>query len=496
MSVSFEKRSRPSDRWWLASTLAVCVLHLWWLSSYSFWFDELFTAGWSSEPSLADAFERWFLVDLNNPPLYGILTLWIGQFFGVNELTLRLPSWLFVTASCVLLLTAAPVQDVRVRRLAGLLLAVTPFAFVYSQEARSYGLLLLESTIVLFAYMRFVRDHRLSPTFLIGVVLASLTHYFGLLFAGMLLLLAFGALVRRGDFLEAAKAIPFGVMCWSWLIYVVTIGRMGELTEPFWIAWSWTELVRILMSLSSATLAAVAVGAWLWHRQLSGDLWWRVLVPALAVSLAAVTVSLYKPLIVGRYFIVLAPAVALVTADVLLRAWERASGLLSARVRYAIVGVVAVALVAENVVWMQRQKWGPYQNYRAVAEFVLQDTAAAGDRPVVVSIVLPSLASPVRILEQHYFKKAGSRARHLRLQLIEPAELTQRAVDSDYLIVMHWPDNVTQARRYVASAGGFVEIDIPTSHKSMTFLAKRGGSATSPGASHGLSSAGTVRPMM
>lgn len=494
MTVPSDDRSRNPVVWWLSATMCVCLAHLWWITNHSFWFDELFTAASASEPTLAGAFERWFIIDVNNPPLYGFMTLFIGKLFGVDELTMRFPSWLFVTASC-LLLTTAPTRDMRTRGLAGLLLAVTPFALVYSQEARTYGLLLLLSTITLLGYMKFTEEHRLSPTFLSGVLLASLTHYFGLLFGGMLLLLAFVTLIRRGDLREAAKAIPVGVLCWAWVIYVVAIGKMGELAQPFWIQWSPTELVRILMSVSSATLAVLAIGARVWHRlPLATDLRWSVAWPALAVCAGAVGVSLYRPLIIGRYFIVLAPAVALLTADVLVKAWEAAARAFSARVRYAAVALIAIVLAAENVVWMTRMKWGPYQNYRGVAEHVLQDAATAGDEAIVVSIVLPFRDPPVRLLEQYYFSKAGPRARRLHLQLIYLDELPQRAEGSHYLIAMHWAETVAKVRRYAAESNEFVEIDIPTGHKSMTFLAKRT-VAPASSAPHRLSSAGAARPV-
>lgn len=495
MTVPSKDRSRGSGVWWLSATMCVCLAHLWWLNSYSFWFDELFTAASASEPTLADAFERWFIIDVNNPPLYGFMTVFIGKLFGIDELTMRLPSWLFVTASC-LLLTTAPIPDIRTRRLAGLLLAATPFALVYSQEARVYGLLLLGSTIALLGYMKFTEEHRLSPTFVSGVLLASLSHYFGLLFGGMLLLLAFVTLIRRGNLREAAKAIPVGLLCWAWVVYVVAVGKAAELAQPFWIQWSLSELARILMSISSATLALLALGARLWHRRpLSTDLWWSVAWPALAVCAVAVGVSLYRPLIIGRYFIVLAPTIALLTADVLIKAWEAAAPAFSARVRYAAVGLIAIVLAAENVVWMERMKWGPYQNYRGVAEYVLQDAATADDQAVEVSIVLPSHDPPVRLIEQHYFNKAGQKASRLHLQLIDPTELAQRAAGSHYLIAMHWPESVAQARRFASDSNGFVEIDIPSGHKSMTFLAKRAGAAPASSAPHRLSSAGAARPI-
>lgn len=492
MTALSDDRSHRSGVWWLAATMSLCLVHLWWISAHSFWFDELFTAASASEPTLADAFERWFIIDVNNPPLYGFMTVIIGKLFGVDELTMRFPSWLFVTASC-LLLTTAPTRDVRTRRLAGLLLAATPFALVYSQEARAYALLLLASTIALLGYMRFTREHRLSLMFLSGVLLASQTHYFGLLFGGMLLLLAFVTLVRRGHLGEAAKAIPVGVLCWAWVVYVVAVGKTAELAQPFWIQWSLAELLRILMTVSSVTLVVLALGARLWHRRpLSTDLRWSVAWPAVAVCAAAVGVSLFRPLIIGRYFIVLAPAVALLTADVLIKAWESAANGLSVRARYAAVGLVAMVLAVENVVWMNRMKWGPYQNYRGVAEYVLQDSADAGDEAVVVSILLPFRDPPVLLLEQHYFKKAGPQASRLRLRLIDPAEFPQRAEGSHYLIAMHWPESVAKARRYASESNGFVEIDIPSSHKAMTFLAKRVTAAPASSAPHRLSSVGAA----
>lgn len=449
------------------------LLHLLWIGSHSFWFDELFTAASAEETTIARAFEQWYLIDLTNPPLYNVLVFLHGRLFGTSELALRLPSWLLVTASCLYLGFSPFSDDVRTRRLAGLILAVSPLSFVYSQEARAYALLLFASTLVQTAYLRFSREQRVSTAFACGAILSSATHFFGLFFAGLLVLLAFLSVLRRRAFGEAAKLIAVGVACWSWVLFIVWTGRTAGLVAPFWIDWSWSMPLYVLMHLGSLSIGAVALAA-LWQgRSVSPSLLQAAALPALVFFGLMILLSTYRFLLLGRYFIVLAPAMAMLSADLLTKGWDAMSRRVSASTRAGIVALVIAGVSAENAVWMFRQKWGPYQNYRGVAESIARDVLQSADGHWIVSIVLPFTEAPVRVFEQRYLRRVLRDESRVELRLIEETQLEHAALDSNYIVAMHRPETVSKARTYVTNRPDFVEIDIPTNHKSMTFLAKR-----------------------
>ena len=149
------------------------------LDQQSFWLDEATTWGIVSHGlgHVLSAVPR----TESTPPLYYVLAWLWAQLFGTGEVGLRSLSAVFGTAAIpVMWALGRRLASVRVGLAAALLTAVNPLLFWYSQEARTYSLLVLLSALSLLAFMRAVA--RPSPGRLLtwGVVcaLALLSHYF------------------------------------------------------------------------------------------------------------------------------------------------------------------------------------------------------------------------------------------------------------------------------------------------------------------------------
>ena len=162
------------------------------LRSSSYWIDELWTIYVINRPAgLAQVFQRT-LTD-THPPLYYLLLRLSSSILGQSEVAARAPSALFGVMTLLAAATLSRSSLARSSRLALLLfLALSPGAVWYAREARSYGLLLLFSTVITLACLNFVRcrpeEYRKAREALVTLtacsVLASFTHYFGFLIAG------------------------------------------------------------------------------------------------------------------------------------------------------------------------------------------------------------------------------------------------------------------------------------------------------------------------
>ena len=168
----------PADRRELVGVALTCALgaalRFWELGSQSFWFDESYTV---------DLVGRGFFDMLaaipdteSTPPLYYVLAWPWAKLFGDSEAALRSLSALIGTATVPVAWSAARALFPTVARaglLAAALVAVNPYFVWYSQEARSYALLVLTVT----ATLVFLGRGRLI-LWAATAVLALLTHYF------------------------------------------------------------------------------------------------------------------------------------------------------------------------------------------------------------------------------------------------------------------------------------------------------------------------------
>jgi mannosyltransferase len=166
----------------IALTLAAAVLRFWGIGRQGFWFDEANTA-------LLVHFSPGKMLGLipqseSTPPLYYCVAWVWSRVFGYGEAGLRSLS---AMAGVAVVPTLYAAGTKLVSRRAGVIVAAlaacNPLLIWYSQEARSYELLVLLSSLALlgFAYAREQPTARRLALWVICAALALATHYYALL---------------------------------------------------------------------------------------------------------------------------------------------------------------------------------------------------------------------------------------------------------------------------------------------------------------------------
>jgi uncharacterized membrane protein len=175
------------------------------LDAQSFWLDELWTTVSSSEQSLYQLLTKWVIPDGVHPPLHNILLFYWFKLFGDTEISARLPSAIAGVLSIVAIYHfSKPFCSRYIATSAAILVALTYEGIYYSQEARSYSLLILFSIIATFLWLRIVARATAPVTadyLKYGAVIIPLayTHYFGLLLVAFQLAYWFGLTVLKKE---------------------------------------------------------------------------------------------------------------------------------------------------------------------------------------------------------------------------------------------------------------------------------------------------------
>lgn len=331
---------------------AVGVAARFWGLSKGLTFDELYSMG-SSSPDFSLGFVwREILLKDVNAPLYNILLwFWNHLFPALDEWTLRLPSLL-----CGLFTLWAGWKwfpqklPALTRKIYTLILCCNGFLIYYSQEARTYALLLLLAQSLLFAAISFaVRFNESRPVrrwewaaYFAGGLTACYLHYFGAAFFFALSACLFGYALY---FQRCDKTIFFGTAAvflafcpWLWL---AAHNGLDHAAQTWWIPYKWSVWARGMAVMlfnrpwtAYAALALCAVAVHVQYKTEGGSSFLRpeIFLPlgVTAVILAFVWVAGFRVnLLLPRYFLVLTPAVFL-----LFSAWL---ALLIERDRYLIL---------------------------------------------------------------------------------------------------------------------------------------------------------------
>ena len=151
----------------LFTFLGYLCFSLYKIGNNSLWYDECFSIDWAND-TIPDII-NFSLKDIN-PPLYLIiLHYWMG-IFGESEIALRSLSAVGASAGCaVLFLYSLRFFNWQTAIFSVLLFFTSNEIYYYSQEGRTYGLVLLFTVLSNFAFMSFAKNPNYKNAILLGI---------------------------------------------------------------------------------------------------------------------------------------------------------------------------------------------------------------------------------------------------------------------------------------------------------------------------------------
>lgn len=349
--------------------LCALVLHLWRIGTPALWLDEAATAQ-DAGRSLGSLIDFLSHRDAGLGAYYLLLHVWIRA--GDGEAWLRLPSALAMVAAVALVADLARRWWGNASAVAsGLLLASSPMASRYAQEARPYALALFLAVAAIWCLWRAgTRPGRVEwVVYAVAVALLGVVHVFALL-----------TLVAHPFLLAARRtAGPGGPRPWkAWLVAVaaglVAPALVGAVAFRQRDTISWIDPTS-LSTLGDAYTAMAGTTAFLVllgtlavlglrrDRLTVALLAWFGLPPLLLGLLGLLT-----PAFLPRYLLVCAPALALLAGAAFRRFGSWHAGL---------VGLLALA-VAWSPLTQMRGPAGHGPDYRSAARLIAAD-CRAGD---------------------------------------------------------------------------------------------------------------------
>ncbi|RLC77607.1 MAG: hypothetical protein DRI61_11230 [Chloroflexi bacterium] len=376
----------PYRKTLIALLLGAAFLRLLNLGTQSLWFDEIIT--WLRATLPFGQFLEFSRTNIVHPPLYFLL-MRLVSYLGTDEFTLRFPS------ACLGIIGVASMYSLvrklygrKVGLVAAALLAVNPFHIWYSQEARMYALVFLESLFIGFYFLR-GRGYETwgdGAGLLVFSAFAYVTHYFCLLLPlaqYFYILLKFRethCLLRRWVLLQALAAIPIG----TWVIFIALSPEkhmgIGWIPKPG-LADLLLTLVNFGVTLPGhldiwSGIAFIPFGislAWAAWRNRDRAWWlsWLFIPPAVVLFISLTT---GRHFYADRFFSICLPAFFLMLG------WG-AGSLPSLRWRRALIALLLLASLA-GLLRMHLSPLFIREDWRGVCAF-LQAQWRAGDLVVV-----------------------------------------------------------------------------------------------------------------
>lgn len=359
--------------------ILAAILRLAYLGTKSIWSDEAFSIyiaklPWSS---------FWHLIttaEANMAIYYVLLRPWLH--FGDAARWVRFLSALLGVAVVPLVYwIGREFLSRRAGLIAALLLAINPFDIRYSQEARSYSLVVLLVVISFLSFFRCLRrqDGRWSAAYILSSTFALYAHFFAALavFAQLLSLFFVPRKDRRLASRQGAR-IGLVLVLGSPLLWFVLFRNSGQL--------NWAppvhaiDFYHFLLFLTGSGLKfaiallgfALCLKAWRsrWHTRWSTREWeilvimFWLFVPIALTLLVSVWKAVYAP----RFLLFCLPAALLLIADGLTQ-------ISNAWVRYALIALLAIGSLGPIRAYYSepgQEDWG------GVVRFLSQN-AHAGD---------------------------------------------------------------------------------------------------------------------
>ena len=361
--------------------LVAAVLRMIFLGARSFWADEIVSVKLATDNW--DGFWFWVSTREANMALYYLLLReWVR--LGDSEAWVRLLSALIGLVTIpVLYALARQLYDDRTAWITALLAATNACFIEFSQEARSYSLVILLVVLSSYFFVRVVREGKVWDA--VAYVLISICALYAHFFAGLVIVAH-----AISIFWRPAKQVPWAKLIVAWIV----VG-LGALPISFFVlkrdvgqlAWvhptTFSEVYKLAIFfaggskavaavLSVLSLAAIvaAVAANRSDFRTRTETSWRFMLTLLwAVAPVALTilVSLSKPIFVHRYLLVTLPAYLTLIAIGLARLQETR----------ALVAAL-IAFIALSSVSIAQGYFRPVEDWRGVVDYVL-DRSQSGD---------------------------------------------------------------------------------------------------------------------
>lgn len=398
-----------SGQAWLAFILGLAlVLRLARLTYQSLRNDEHFSVYTSSFETLREVIVEGGILD-KHPPGYAVFLHYWMLLVGDREFAVRLPSVLAgVLGVWAIYRLGATIGSERLGLVAAGLASVTWMPIAFSQDARSYSLLMLFSTLLVLRVVRHLQSAPESETRwaarLLTLLIATFTaylHYFGLLMVALVGLVALVPAVRKRLPWADWCTIFFGsaVLYLPWLSAVVTHAT----NRSSWMKIPSNEVItHVLEQLSSGiwvlavALFATAVVMHVVQVRKERDrepsnmapgkvldsTWVLLLVAWIILPLVSAVVVSYViiPVISTRNLIIVQPAVCLLLAAAIVKVDGRAF-----KGRPVVALTVAAALLGHLLFVRHYYHVKTKRDYRAVARYLETEAKKGESDPFIVT---------------------------------------------------------------------------------------------------------------
>jgi putative flippase GtrA len=390
------------------------------LGAESLWNDELSSWKRSLYDNVAQVAAKSAYSDYH-PPGFQIVLFYVMKLLGDSEVALRLPSAIAGVLSIgMIFLLGRRLYSWREGLLAAGLLAVCRTPIYYSQEARSYSLLLLFALITTYVWIGLMRrlrseedDVPLSAAFayIAPAVFCCYLHYYGLFLVALQGLCAL--LVFRGRFTLLRVVFVYVLIGMAYLPWVskmlvhaakqpsAAFVSPNPFTFGFFVEFLFNKTLLVPVLLIYSFLVMYALFAAVRDRRLrltyldllASDVWlvfWLVVPFAIVFAKSAVS----SPIFTNRNMIIALPAAYLLAARgaMLLpfRRWGR--------------GLLAVALVAASLYDLVAGRYyaAPQkEQFREAVQYVAEENTRAGSSLVIGYAWEPDYFN-------YYFARSGS----------------------------------------------------------------------------------------
>lgn len=245
-SLSIDKNS-SSQKWVLTGLILLALfLRCFHISSASLWFDEILTAGRTSQPVSSIIRD---LLCLPHPPLYYLIVKSFTTFLGINEFALRLPS-MICSVLCVVTTfkLGKTLFDARTGLIAAFLVTVSAYSINYAHEAKMYSMTWLFAGLSYLYFFRWVTSQKSKDLIFYAVFTELLlgTSYQGFIFlAAQNCFFLFNRRSKRSDIWFMLQIVMISV----WVPWLALVSLKFKSIEPniSWIQhWPYLDYFKFL----------------------------------------------------------------------------------------------------------------------------------------------------------------------------------------------------------------------------------------------------------